>query len=236
VLEPLGDLAAGVQATTLLAEVLAAFSAGITIASLSPPMREAFQQFGELIAELLKLAAILVFSSLISISFLGDIGLRGYLFAALALFAARPLALGIALLRSKLPRRERLAAAWFGPKGFASVVYGLLILEAGLEQSDEVFHLVALAVATRAQPEITSARASAAAPTTPASSPSDDTAKDNFGFGCNIHGRDASKIRSARSWPNFSAIPPPTTTKETSSRFTADPTPMAMASMAASNS
>jgi NhaP-type Na+/H+ or K+/H+ antiporter len=50
-------------------------------------------------------------------------------------------------LRSKLDRRERLAAAWFGPKGFASVVYGLLILDAGLERSDELFHLVALVVA-----------------------------------------------------------------------------------------
>jgi len=150
--QPLNAVAVGliVLATATLTHAnvfLAAFSAGVTIASLSPPMREAFQQFGELIAELLKLAAVLVFGSLISISFLGDIGLRGYFFAALALFAARPLALGIALLRSKLDRRERLAAAWFGPKGFASVVYGLLILEGGLEQSDELFHLVALVVA-----------------------------------------------------------------------------------------
>lgn len=126
---------------------LAAFSAGITVASLSPPMRTAFREFGELIAELLKLAALLVFGSLISFSFLADIGPSGYLFAAPALFAARPIALGIALVGTKLRRRERLAAAWFGPKGFASVVYGLLILEAGLDLSDELFHLVALVVA-----------------------------------------------------------------------------------------
>jgi NhaP-type Na+/H+ or K+/H+ antiporter len=35
---------------------------------------------------------------------------------------------------------------WFGPKGFASVVYGLLVLESGIELSDEVFHLVALVI------------------------------------------------------------------------------------------
>lgn len=150
--EPLNAVAVGliVLATATLTHAnvfLAAFSAGITIASLSPPMRAAFQEFGELVAELLKLAALLVFGSLISPSFLGEIGVRGYVFAALALFAARPVALGIALLRSKLNRRERLAAAWFGPKGFASVVYGLLILEAGLARSDELFHLVALVVA-----------------------------------------------------------------------------------------
>lgn len=149
--QPLNAVAVGLivlaVATLTHANVfLAAFSAGITIGSLSPPMRAAFQEFGELVAELLKLAALLVFGSLISLSFLGDIGLRGYVFAALGLFAARPMALGIALLRSKLDRRERLAAAWFGPKGFASVVYGLLILEAGLPHSDELFHLVALVV------------------------------------------------------------------------------------------
>ncbi len=58
-----------------------------------------------------------------------------------------PIALGIALLRSKLDRKERLAAAWFGPKGFASVVYALLILEAGIPLSDELFHLAALVIA-----------------------------------------------------------------------------------------
>jgi NhaP-type Na+/H+ or K+/H+ antiporter len=35
---------------------------------------------------------------------------------------------------------------WFGPKGFASVVYGLLVLEAAIPGADEVFHLVALTI------------------------------------------------------------------------------------------
>ncbi len=35
---------------------------------------------------------------------------------------------------------------WFGPKGFASVVYGILVLESGIEHSDELFHLVALVI------------------------------------------------------------------------------------------
>jgi hypothetical protein len=35
---------------------------------------------------------------------------------------------------------------WFVPKGFASVVYGLLVLESGITAADEVFHLVALTV------------------------------------------------------------------------------------------
>lgn len=150
--EPLNAFAIGllVLALALLTHAnvfLAAFSSGITIATMSPELRAAFHQFGELVAELLKLGAVLVFGALISIRFLGEIGISGYVFAALALFAARPIALGIALLRSKLNRKERLASAWFGPKGFASVVYALLILEAGLARSDELFHLAALVIA-----------------------------------------------------------------------------------------
>ncbi len=49
-------------------------------------------------------------------------------------------------MHSKLSRKERLAAAWFGPKGFASVVYALVILEAGIAPSDELFHLAALVI------------------------------------------------------------------------------------------
>lgn len=150
--EPLNAFAIGLLVLALASlthanAFLAAFSAGITVATMSPALRSAFHEFGELVAELLKLGALLVFGALISLRFLNEIGIRGYVFAALALFVARPIALGIALLRSKLDRKERLAAAWFGPKGFASVVYALLTLEAGLALSDELFHLAAVVIA-----------------------------------------------------------------------------------------
>ncbi len=59
---------------------------------------------------------------------------------------ARPLSIFASLARSRLPFREQAVAAWFGPKGFASVVYGLLILEAEVGRADEMFHLVALVI------------------------------------------------------------------------------------------
>ena len=149
--EPLNAFAIGLVVLSLAlithANVfLAAFSAGVTVATMSTAIRDAFHRFGELIAELLKLAALLVFGALISIDFLGDIGPAGYVFAFFALVAARPMAIGIALLRTRMPAKERAAAAWFGPKGFASVVYALLILEAHVAYGDEMFHLAALVV------------------------------------------------------------------------------------------
>ena len=125
---------------------LGAFAAGVTIASFGPEFRIEFERFGETLTELLKLAAILVFGALITPTFLGEIGISGYVFAVLALLLARPLALAVSFVGSKLSRREQLAAMWFGPKGFASVVYGLIVLQAAIPVSDTLFHLTALVI------------------------------------------------------------------------------------------
>ena len=127
-------------------EFLAAFIAGITVASASPKGHHAFAPFGEQLTELFKLAALLVFGSLISPHFMAEIPWTGYLCAALILFVVRPLALGAALLGSRLNWREFVAAAWFGPKGFASVVYGLLILRSGIPGANLMFHLIAVVI------------------------------------------------------------------------------------------
>ncbi len=127
-------------------EFLAAFAAGITVATVGPEVKQAFHEFGELVAELLKLAALLIFGALIQPAFLAEISLSGYLFALLAIVAVRPVALAIALAGTRLGNREFFAAAWFGPKGFASVVFGLLVLKANLVLSDTLFHLIAIVI------------------------------------------------------------------------------------------
>ncbi|MEV0163935.1 sodium/proton antiporter (CPA1 family) [Nonomuraea fuscirosea] len=125
---------------------LAAFSAGITVATFGPRQRESFEHFGELIAEVFKLAALLVFGALITPALLGSVGWQGWLFAVLALIVARPVAIWLSFLRSGLGVREQAAVAWFGPKGFASVVYGLLVLGSGIAAAVPVFQLVAVTI------------------------------------------------------------------------------------------
>jgi NhaP-type Na+/H+ or K+/H+ antiporter len=39
-----------------------------------------------------------------------------------------------------------ITAGWFGPKGFASVLYGLLLVQAATPGADRLFHLVAIVV------------------------------------------------------------------------------------------
>ena len=61
---------------------------------------------------------------------------------------ARPLALLLAFVGSDLDRPEWIAAAWFGPRGFASVFFALLVHRAGIAEGEPIFHLLAMMVAT----------------------------------------------------------------------------------------
>lgn len=125
---------------------LAAYAAGITIASAAPDMRDGFHAFGGVVSELVKLFAVLLFGALITPALLGDVPWTGYLFAILLLLVARPIAVGISLLGSRLPWEEQLTVAWFGPKGFASVLYGLLVLTSGAHDAEFMFHVIVVAI------------------------------------------------------------------------------------------
>lgn len=142
----LGLLVYSIAGITHANVYLAAFAAGVTVVTVSTRLRDEFHRFGETVAELFKLAALLVFGALMSPTLLREISWNGYLFAALALLVARPLALAVSFVGSELDWRERVAASWFGPKGFASVVYGLLLLNVGIAQGNEMFHLIALVI------------------------------------------------------------------------------------------
>ncbi|WP_225878906.1 cation:proton antiporter domain-containing protein [Spongiactinospora rosea] len=150
--EPLNALAIGLLVLALGKVThgnlfLAAFAAGITVATFGPRQRESFEHFGELLAELFKLGALLVFGALITPALLGSVGWTGWLFALLALVLARPVAIWISFLGSGLSVREQAAVAWFGPKGFASVVYALIVLGSGIAAAEQIFHLVAVTIA-----------------------------------------------------------------------------------------
>ncbi|GAA4553354.1 cation:proton antiporter [Amycolatopsis samaneae] len=126
---------------------LAAFVAGSALATLDRVAAERFEPLGDLASEVTKFAALLVFGTLITPERLSHLTVGGWALAVLAIVLVRPAAMLLSLLRTPLSRRERSAAAWFGPKGFASVVYGLLALQSGIPDSELVFDLVAVTIA-----------------------------------------------------------------------------------------
>ncbi|MGH3499546.1 MAG: cation:proton antiporter [Nocardioidaceae bacterium] len=151
-LQPLGPVALGVLIYTVSAltganSYLAAFAGGAVLAALSPQAQESFEHLGDQLSELAKFAALLVFGALLTGSLFTDVPAGGYAVAVLALLLVRPATLALSLLGGPLSRRELFPAAWFGPKGFASVVYGLLVLHSGIAQSRQVYELVAVTIA-----------------------------------------------------------------------------------------
>ena len=126
---------------------LAGFAGGVTVATAGPAIAAAFQPFGALAGEVLKLAALLVFGSLISIDLLVTTPWTVYLFAILTLIAARPIVIAVVLLGSELSWQERAVAAWFGPKGFASIFYGLLIVQAQIPSGLYLAQILAVTIA-----------------------------------------------------------------------------------------
>ncbi|MCX5193107.1 cation:proton antiporter [Streptomyces sp. NBC_00249] len=126
---------------------LAAFSAGAVLASVSPEAKTVFEPLGEMLAELAKFTALLVFGALLTPTLFGDLSVGGYVAVVLAIVLIRPASLLVSLLGARIERREKLVAAWFGPKGFASVVYGLLVLQAGIPRGEEAYTLIAVCIA-----------------------------------------------------------------------------------------
>ena len=127
-------------------DFLAAFSGGITVALISPKCAELYMTLGESFSELLKLGALLILGALLSIHFFDHITWRDLILAILVLILARPVGLSLALIGSKLDGMEKIFAAWFGPRGFASVFYGLLVYRAGTPRAIPLFQLIALIV------------------------------------------------------------------------------------------
>ncbi|MCZ4123919.1 MULTISPECIES: cation:proton antiporter [unclassified Streptomyces] len=151
-LQPLGPLAIGIVLyaachLTGANPYLAAFAAGAVLASAAPQTTHAFEALGEALAELSKFAALLVFGALLTPALFGSLSVGGYVVVVLAIVLIRPASLLIALLGTRIDRRERWVAAWFGPKGFASVVYGLLVLQAGIPHGEQAYTLIAVCIA-----------------------------------------------------------------------------------------
>ncbi len=150
-LQPLGPLAIGVLLYAIAHlsganPYLAAFAGGVAVSRLNPSAQEAFSHLGEQRPSRPRSRGCWC-SAASSPSLLSSIGVGGYVVAVLSLVLVRPLSLVLSLTGSSgLERKELYAAAWFGPKGFASVVYGLLVLHSGIPQAREVYELVAVTI------------------------------------------------------------------------------------------
>ena len=150
-LRPLGPLAVaallwGMCDLVSANQFLAAFCAGSTVASLRPSSSEAFRPTGELVSEMVKGAALLAFATLLDGALFITAGMAGILLALLVVPLSRPLAMWPATVGAGLPTPQRMGLSWFGPKGFASVAYAVIVLLSGMDHAEEVFALATVNV------------------------------------------------------------------------------------------
>ena len=146
--QQLSTLAVGVAAYALAVGVdgngfIAAFVAGVTFGSVARATCHGIYDFTEEEGQLLALLTFLVFGATIAGPALGELTWQIAVYAALSLTVVRMLPVAISLLGSGLHRDSVLFVGWFGPRGLASILFGLLVLEeVALSGRNEVFLVV----------------------------------------------------------------------------------------------
>ena len=124
---------------------LAAFTAGLTIASLDVELCDCFIEYGGVTAEMLLLFTFVMFgASLIWTGFI-DLSLPTLIFVAFAMVIRVPVYM-LSLIGTKVDRRGCLIIAWFGPSGLSSLLLVLLAVFAGVPGSDRLFSVCSLIV------------------------------------------------------------------------------------------
>jgi len=123
-------------------DYLAAFCACLTIAALDVELCDCFLEYGQTTAEMTLLFTFILFGSSLIWQGLVVLDRNTALFAVVI----RPLALFLALSRSKLDRRSRLLIAWFGPRGFSSLLLVLVPVFVGVPGTEPLFDICCLVV------------------------------------------------------------------------------------------
>jgi NhaP-type Na+/H+ or K+/H+ antiporter len=125
---------------------LAAFAAGIAVVILDNKLCECFLEYGETTAEMAMLLAFILFGALLS-TIVGTVPLvPTLLLAAIVILVARPVAINLVLLPAKISHRARFFVGWFGPRGLASLLFGLLLVHQRVPDAEYLLAITGLVV------------------------------------------------------------------------------------------
>lgn len=125
-----------------------AFAGGVAFASMIRRNGvELPTQVPDAAAQLLELMVFAVFGAFVAIEGWRDVSWRVLVFAVLAVFGIRVVAVLLALVRTDLSVSSRAFIGWFGPRGIGTLVLGLLVIERGeLQQTGAITQVVVVAV------------------------------------------------------------------------------------------
>ena len=125
---------------------LASFAAGLAVVLLNQTLCDCFLEYGETSAEMAMLVAFVLFGAVLS-GILGTVAVGPALgLAALVIFVIRPAVLGLVLSRARMSWEAHAFVSWFGPRGLNSLLLALLVVEAGVPDSELLLAVVGVVV------------------------------------------------------------------------------------------
>ena len=139
-------LAYGLADVTWGNGLIAAFVAGVALAVAEHDIPDAFTVFNENVGAVFQAITFFLFGALIVDTPWDKGALVLLAFIAFTLLVARPVAVLLALAGTRRPRPERLFIAWFGPKGVASMLFALLVLNSAVPHHELVFETASFVI------------------------------------------------------------------------------------------
>ena len=141
-----GLAAFGLADVTFGNGLVAAFVAGITLGAFEHRITERFIDFSENASAVFQVLTFFVFGAIIVATGFHFSVPALLAFIVFALLLARPVAVATALAGTRLPGPQKAFIAWFGPKGVASMLFALLVLEEQLTNGSLVFDVASFVI------------------------------------------------------------------------------------------
>ena len=142
----LGLLAYGLADVTFGNGFIAVFVAGIALGAAEHEIPDDFVIFSEDVSSILQVLTFFVFGALIvATGYSGQIWALA-LFVLFALLIARPVAILLSFVGSGIPQPSKAFIAWFGPKGVASMLFAIFVLNSQADDRTVIFEVAAFVV------------------------------------------------------------------------------------------
>ncbi len=117
---------------------IAAFSGGLLFAALGKEVREEFLRAAEAAGDVLALITWVIFGSAVVGQALGNFSWLILAYAVLTLTVIRMLPVFVSLAGTGMRTEGKLFVGWFGPRGLASIVFAVMVVNAKLPHSGPI--------------------------------------------------------------------------------------------------
>jgi len=125
---------------------IATFVGGLLFGVLEKDVRNQFLHAAEGVGDTLALITWVIFGAAIIGKTIGNISWSVVLYAVLSLTVIRMLPVFLSLTGSGISTANKLFIGWFGPRGMASIVFGVLVLDSQLPHADLIAFTVVCTV------------------------------------------------------------------------------------------